>query len=811
MVATSAWRRPSGKSANANPSTAHRDLLCDLLDPRKPGRAWICMDQGGDVKYLPHGPRADQLVETLSAVVQRHWESAEQTSREPGPRQHLLADLRHRVVLDAVRFRAAVIDDNGSTRPNLGGPQSYYVALDFRFDFFLDEPLCYASLSVWSALPLHPRYRPWKGNEDSPDVPVVELENYRRVFDDIIDRTETKIGRHLSEPDFRVFERSYELPVFWVVVPAERELEPGDYLGRRGRLTNRLARVFLGLGHADDCVATSSVINGQFLVVRRFRHEEQEAGRKPERNRAHYLMVPGRAHSSPGISPKEAAQVQEDLTATVITHLTNLEARSANLLYDILSDLEIWQNHLDVYAAVVERAGFLWDALSTHLLTRRGRNLGRVHRAIEMLHQTLLQGVADLAHLATLTRECVARTDQAADQLREEYDDNLTEQHPREFDGLRASLVEIGLFERVRRRGSQTLEEADRVKAAYDALLRTIGYAFDERRVRESDALQNASATFSIFLALIGMVTVLDATIAMKPPANSNASTVLVDWSWLSVGGVWFSLLSGAVLLVVGVLLFVSVVNKAKLGSRRFRRRYDGRQWGVLRAGRGVWQFLKDTSTDHLDAVRRRGAADAHWKHLDDKLARQFARLWDDASQMRGTDRSNWLHLDIKAQTRRIEQWGLHSLLLTERARRMYRYRLPKLVSLYRCCTRLPGSFLSIADRPHEVTMIADNDFARSLRRVGVTWQDSLTVVDAWLRYRQPKTAEQVLSLLNELKLSAEMSKEDATTMVGTMRMHLPPRDGEPAPATENEHPAGSDPAASARDTARPSRSPVAH
>ena len=54
-------------------------------------------------------------------------------------------------------------------------------------------------------------------------------------------------------------------------------------------------------------------------------------------------------------------------------------------------------------------------------------------------------------------------------------------------------------------------------------LLRTIGYAFDEWRVRESDVVQRLSGALGVFLALIGVVTVLDATVALKP---ANSATI---------------------------------------------------------------------------------------------------------------------------------------------------------------------------------------------------------------------------------------------------------------------------------------------
>ncbi len=87
----------------------------------------------------------------------------------------------------------------------------------------------------------------------------------------------------------------------------------------------------------------------------------------------------------------------------------------------------------------------------------------------------------------------------------------------------------------------------------------------------------------------------------------------------------------------------------------------------------------------------------------------------------------------------------------------MYRYRLPKLTMLYRACTFLPGTFLT--DMTENV--VAENDFARSLRNLGFTWEQAL-LVDRYLlgriRRDAPEvTAGSVLSLLDELGLHAAL------------------------------------------------------
>jgi len=97
----------------------------------------------------------------------------------------------------------------------------------------------------------------------------------------------------------------------------------------------------------------------------------------------------------------------------------------------------------------------------------------------------------------------------------------------------------------------------------------------------------------------------------------------------------------------------------------------------------GLWRFLKDASTDTLDRELRldegqpREVRLARWQRLDDDLARRYAQLWTVRPAGR-LDRVDRFGEDIRALSRRIEQWGIHALLLTERPRRIYRYPLPQ-------------------------------------------------------------------------------------------------------------------------------------
>lgn len=802
MVATSAWELPTELDEKADRGISqprgHAELLRELLSTEHPGLAWIGADINGVVDYVAHGSaEAEELIRELDEKVTTTCaEVRTRIDRSRTTRRQDLAALRHRIVMDPARLHAV-------TRTEAGGDGDSddrfvnLIAMDLRFDFHLDTPLCHLSLSVWSARPWHERYVPdgWPGERRKDTIPVADVPSYVARFHLILYRTIDLLKRHLVEADRRVYRRKNVLPLFWVPVPARQEPDAVDYQRAQPELRRELARIFLGLGDPEDCVATASVVNGQFDVLRRFRRgvrlvEPLPQDRHRTLSRAHYLIIPSRPPGMrKGLAPEERTrlfQTQEDQTADVVTKLTDLEARRASHLHEIHRDLLIWHNHLDVYDQVVERGTFLWDGLSAHLVTRR-RVLRRVHHAVELLHQILLQGVGDIAQLANRTRDCVAQVQEAADQLHTDYDEALTERHEEHADGLRGALDRTGLFERVNQDGEQTMQEAQRVKTIYDDLLRTIGYAFDEWRVRESDVVQRLSAALGTVLGLLGVVTILDATVDLKPNPGENRATVLGGHGGAQLFGVLMSWGLGAVVLLAVAWLVYNWSRSGQLGSRHFGRYYSGRRFVDRR--NGLWRLLKDISTDGLEKlVTEPGSGTGAFAKHDQDLASRFAALWDQASAMNGTDRHNNQKRDIKAQRRRIEQWGLHTLLLTERARRMHTYNLPLLACLYRSCTRIPGSSLGGPNRPGANTtfgrsatapnpqdlrtMMEFNEFALSLKHVGFTRNEAYEL-ELWLLHRQPQTARHLLDILTNIGLSANMRRADIDHALTVIRADL--------------------------------------
>jgi hypothetical protein len=310
----------------------------------------------------------------------------------------------------------------------------------------------------------------------------------------------------------------------------------------------------------------------------------------------------------------------------------------------------------------------------------------------------------------------VARVQQAADDIRVRFDDAITERLiPGAGGGLRAAVAETGLIHRVRAHGDGIVDEAVRVRSTYDDLLRAISYAFDERRVREADAPQKASALLGIAIALVGAVTVLDATINMKPGPGESSTTILdlppvhddlVQWA-----GFGTSVVLGVVLLVSAASAVAWLLRLGTLGSRAFRRLYDG---SARSRWYGIWHLLKDYSTERLESVRRyEKTNDDTWRELDKQLARDFADLWD-------------------------------------------RYRLPQLTCLFRYITPTDSALCTDSTGP-PVTMVSLGELTWSLAVAGLD-ADDVRRVDDWLRAQRIRDAKTALRHIEKLGVEVGMS-----------------------------------------------------
>jgi hypothetical protein len=526
----------------------------------------------------------------------------------------------------------------------------------------------------------------------------------------------------------RALGRWLALPVIWV------SSTPGLPSGRSAvgiddaNWKTDVAAEMLGVPSTDDRAVFGSVINGYSLTFRHFR-------RAPEDQMvSQYVIL--RGQSTDDAKPSFSGRLE------LAAALTDLEAYIAVSLQNAQTDLDIWRNHALLFAEIADRGFRLWDGLSTHLPVHQLRQMGAVHRAIDLLHQIFLQGVADLADFVNYTSQTRARVDEIAQVARDTFDDQLSERLVREAGGVLTGIIDHGPLVRATREAEQVQSRAVQVRATYAELISTISSAYGERRLRESSNLQNASAVLSVGLAIIGFVTVFDFGIAQ-----------VVIAVVFGVGG------------ALGLVALGFVLRTGRLSSRAtrvFRRQYSPTRG--QRGGTGVWWLIKESSTDALDRVAYTANV-GDWRHHDRRLSEGFARAWDQAVRMPKRRRSVSMRRDASALARQTEQWALQALLLTERANKMYAYPLPVLTCLYRMARRLPGQATSNAFETDGVNMVADTDFARSLQRHGFTWQDAFAI-DEWLTSRTPRTAREALGHILELGLGDDLDDVARTTIL---------------------------------------------
>ncbi|HEX2417038.1 MAG TPA: hypothetical protein VHJ83_02770, partial [Micromonosporaceae bacterium] len=571
-------------------SKSLHELLTTIIQPDAPGRAWISRAtiQNKMSNYIPASSATSRdIITKLCSAVDDAWRESWSWELRVVD-EHIkrrLAGLRHRVFLEPERFEA-ILDRDARERlaaARAGGP-AYFPVLDIRFFSVLGQMRCHVSISIWNHVPHHTEHAPQELRDSHFNTRSWDAEDYRSLFEDIAAAAERLLRRcGFHRVDRTVGDGAHGLPVFWAVRPNGPAVDPIDHFkdGTRAcETTNHLARVLLNVGHTKDSIVSQSVIGGELLALRR------PVSHPTGLTAPYYLILPGR----PGLTRyAQRADLEHRLIST-IARLSELETEGASRLLAIKADLDIWRHLLNVYSVVVYRAVSLWDALSTHLPIRRRAELSATHRAMETLHQILLQAIGDLGHIATQITEARADITDIADDLWDRFNARLTERHPPNQAGLRTGLTETGLFGHVAREAGEIAEEARRVKGAYDDLLKAISFAFDERRAREVDALQRFNYGLGMAVAMMALVTVLEATVNMDlqkalpfkvGPDRVNRIGVVVSWGL------------GLLLVLVATNSLARSWKLDKLGSRVFRTLYDGRRirrWLT----RKVWPAPKD-------------------------------------------------------------------------------------------------------------------------------------------------------------------------------------------------------------------------
>jgi hypothetical protein len=564
---------------------------------------------------------------------------------------------RTRVAMSADRFRATA---------GCKGDEDYWVLIDMRFQWALGgNILWHTSFSVWSDLPWSDHHCPaTAGHRDRHTLTPADA---HRLISDYYTHTRQAFRLLIGAPDrstLRVFGRYYQPPGFLVAV---RDPHKGEADGPAADGSPDILRSVSNaiLWTRRYKVLPRARLKGGVDVFRRFLPDG-------DHDRPRYLLIPDtRASAQAGALADQAylRAIQEEATATGVRVLTDLEAFAASQLQGIDSRMRTRENHLRIYQAVADQAGTLWDALARLLPDSRGQGLEIVQRAIELVHQTLLQGVADLDQLVRNIDGALSHIEITADEITDRFDRELYHPAARSRRMTLRESLRGGYIDRLRRHVREASGTATRVTDSYRMLLNTIGLAFDERRVREGDRMQKAGVWLAIGFGILGLSGVAQATAPL--------GTVHRPWLvWLVRGSVWL-----LTLIAVGVAgwQFWQLHSAGRVASQVFERRYQF-----------VREFLSDVSTDRLDDFRRthrpgdrRPRAD--WQQLDLQLSRKFLKAWRSSDDAETETRPS--AYDAAALRTRVESWTLRTLLLTERPRDFGPYAVPILTCLYRLCS----------------------------------------------------------------------------------------------------------------------------
>ena len=590
---------------------------------------------------------------------------------------------RTRIFMRADRFRAVA---------GCEGSIDYWILIDMRFQWIAQgSVLWHTSFTVWSDLPWSVHHRSGypavrEQRELSARDAIALIADYeisRTAFRDII--------KAPGLSTLRVFGRYYQPPTFLIAVPGmpgnagdgapqpqpqidgapqaqpqaqpqpQPQIDGAPQPQPQGDILPAVASAILGTRQYE--LLPSAPLKSGVDVFRRFLPDR-------DRDMPRYLLIPDtRASASVDPAGQEILRgLQEEATANCVTILTDLEAYAASQLGGIDSRMRTRENHLRIYQGVAEQAGTLWDALARLLPDARSERLETVHRSIEMIHQTLLQGVAELDQLSRSIEGALSHIEATADEITDRFDRELAQPaHGRE-EALRESL-RGGYIDRLRRYVGEASGSAARVTDSYRMLLDTIGLAFDERRVREGDRMQKASTWLAVAFGVLGLSGVAQATLPL-PAINGVLVWGVQIFLWLVTSAV----------VAASVYQFRKLRGAGRVASYAFERRY-----------RIVREFLADVSTDRLETFQREQrlpggnpAPQQSWQELDEKLSDEFIAAWAIADEAEAAELADY---DAPALRTRVESWTLRTLMLTERPRDFGRYSLPYLTCLYRICT----------------------------------------------------------------------------------------------------------------------------
>lgn len=651
----------------------------------------------------------------------------------------------HRVSEWGDMFRTRIFMGADCYRTALGykGKATYWILIDMRFqELPLGSVLWHTSLSVWSHHPRSWHHCPRQVRRSpSRSLSLTEMQDLIRDWE----RTRSTFQRLISSPDdqpLRVFGRSYLPPSFLVAVPdPSGTAASGDVAETANQLTalRQMSNEIVWTQNYESL--PHALVKGGIHTFRRF----LPAG---DIDVPRYLMIPDtqtRIRDPKQVDAWRA--IQEEAAAVGTRILTDLEAYAANELDGIDSRMRIRESHLKIYKGVADQAGTLWDALARLLPDARGRRLEMLHRSIELIHQTLLQGVADLDQLVRNIDDALSHIESTADEVADRFSRQLD--HPpsgREGQVLSDSL-RGGYFDQLRRHVGEASATAARVTESYRTLLETIGMAFDERRVREGDRLQRPTVAIALAFGILGLSGVAQATLPIQVVSGPIVLIMRV-FLWVLTFGA-----------IIGISYQVwKLRSLGRVARPKFERRYEK-----------VRNFLAEVSTDHLENLTVSAPLDqtenaAWWSKIDQKLCGEFVTAWTAAWRTVDSGRVSDLgSYDVKPLRSRAETWTLQALMLTERPRDFSRYPLPRLTCLYRICTAKALKQWRTADEmPNADSAVGEAELEEALpdRKYGLVFKNLLANEQCLMGKETGQLAEELLNgeLWCRLRLEQDLS-----------------------------------------------------
>ncbi len=661
----------------------------------------------------------------------------------------------------------------GGADPPLGSVP-LHVCIGLRFQDHFEESFTdrlvrywlYATLSVWTYKPASVFHAPEPVLYEPPIVPPAEFSALRDVCTKTVgEAIRQRIREHYTLPELEILRRGYVPPRFWFA----RGPKVANSLSSIGEIGSdnfsALTDNLLKVSDVHSAGVAASVINGRILLIRRLLPPEPgETDATPC-----YIIIP----------LKEGVVTPENDARKLVWDFTDLEGSIAAQLFDATTSLDIYNSHLNVYKAVVDQADVLWDQLALHLPLAKGI---RVHRSIELIHQTLLQGIADLDQVTIEATEVNRKIELAMDELRDTFDRFTERAVERPYQAgderpIRTSLTETGGFDTALREAKRVHDLGEQVQRSYHTLLDGMSRVFDEQRVRGTDVLQYAGFLFAIFLGLAVPIAeainvVFDSWKHSSPPGQ--LFSVPLGWivDFIGLGGmVW--------LFALGVLLFLLVRRMSTLGTRPFRRRHQ-----QLRV------FLASCATDRLTRLRHdswqrvRDALDAgkdeeavwksyfdEWNKIDRDLARQCAKLVDKLARRKNPQVSQNDPSEVRELVNKVERWALTALLVSERPRQFRLFALPRLTFLYRLYYPMMEVLRSHFPIVAEVSSVSTSDFHFTIDNQCSGDHQQRSNIEEWAQHQieQCSSALHFVEELDRMHLKPGMTSEDFEKMLVQM------------------------------------------